>query len=207
MHGADLAHKQPAKLASLEAHWVSGEYAPVYLLAIPDAKNSRNSVEIGKIPGALSMLAFHNPSARVVGLADIPKADRPPVMETFVSFRLMVSLGLLFVLLSVVGWFRRKKLEESRGYLRIMLWAIPLPYLACALGWTVTEVGRQPWIVYGLMRTSDAVSPVAVSQVATSLIAFVVVYTLIGIGAFMLMARTARMGPEAAHSASARKGG
>jgi hypothetical protein len=87
----------------------------------------------------------------------------------------MVGLGFLFVLLTVVGWFKRRNLEASPGYLKIMLYAIPLPYIALQAGWIVTEVGRQPWIVYGLMRTKDAVSPIATSQVAISLAAFLLV--------------------------------
>jgi cytochrome bd ubiquinol oxidase subunit I len=195
MHGADLVHKQPAKLAALEAHWETGKYAPVYMLAIPDEQNSRNSIQIGAIPGALSMLAYHTPSAEVKGLSDIPKAERPPVALTFLSFRLMVTLGMLFALLTIIAWFRRNKLESSPLLLKVMLYAIPLPYIACELGWTVAEVGRQPWIVYGLMKTSDAVSPVAASQVGTSLVAFVLVYSLLGLAAFLLMARAARKGP------------
>ena len=194
MHGADLAGKQPAKLASLESHWVTRGNAPVYLFALPDEKNGRNSIEIGPIPGALSMLAYHTPGATVKGLQDIPKDERPPVMITFFSFRLMVSLGMLFVLLTLTGWFLRKKIELYPLYLKVLLYAIPLPYLTCAAGWTVTEVGRQPWIVYGLMKTSQAASPVSASQVAVSLAAFIILYTLIGIIAFSLMAQAARKG-------------
>ncbi|OPY79625.1 MAG: Cytochrome bd-II ubiquinol oxidase subunit 1 [Syntrophorhabdus sp. PtaU1.Bin153] len=196
MHGAGLALKQPAKLASLEAHWNTGPNAPVFILAVPDPENDRNSIEIGPIPGALSLLAFHTPFATVTGLKDIPKDLRPPVTPTFLSFRLMVMLGMLFLLLTITGFFLRNRLPSCRPYLRVMVYAIPLPYIACALGWTVTEVGRQPWIVYGLMKTADAVSPVSSSQVAASLAAFTIVYTLLGIAAFTLIARQARKGPE-----------
>ncbi|OPX95590.1 MAG: Cytochrome bd-I ubiquinol oxidase subunit 1 [Syntrophorhabdus sp. PtaB.Bin006] len=197
MHGAGLALKQPAKLASLEAHWNTSANAPVYLLAIPDPENDRNSIEIGRVPGALSLLAFHTPTATVTGLKDIPRDQRPPVAPTFVSFRLMVMLGMLFLLLTATGFFLRNRLASNRLYLKVMIYAIPLPYIACALGWTVTEIGRQPWIVYGLMKTADAVSPVSSSQVAASLAAFTIVYTLLGIAAFSLIARQARKGPEA----------
>jgi cytochrome d ubiquinol oxidase subunit I len=207
MHGADLVHKQPAKLAALETHWETGTYAPVYLLAVPDEENAKNSIQVGRIPGALSMLAFHSPSAEVKGLRDIPRAERPPVTATFLSFRLMVTLGMLFALITIVAWFRRNKLESSPLLLKVMLCAIPFPYIACELGWTVAEVGRQPWIVYGLMKTSDAVSPVAASQVGTSLVAFVLVYSLLGLAAFLLMARAARKGPpKSAASTTAGKG-
>lgn len=197
MHGSDLADKQPGKLAALESLWVTQKNAPVYLITLPDPKNNGNIVEIGAVPGAMSLLAYHTTDAVVKGLNDIPKEDRPPVLATFISFKIMVTLGMLFALLTIVGWFLRKRIESSRLYLKIMFYAIPLPYIACAFGWTVTEVGRQPWIVYGLMRTSQAVSPVAASQVALSLAAFIVVYTLIGLIAFTLMARAVRKGPAA----------
>jgi cytochrome d ubiquinol oxidase subunit I len=196
MHGTDLADKQPAKLAALESHWETGPIAPVFIIAVPDEKNERNSIEIGLIPGALSMLAFHSLKATVRGLRDIPKDERPPVTATFISFRLMVTLGMLFMLLTIVGWFFRKKLESKRLYLKVMLYSMPLPYIACALGWTVTEVGRQPWIVYGLMKTANGVSPVSASQVAVSLVAFTLVYLVLGIVAFSLMAKYARKGPQ-----------
>ena len=202
MHGADLAEKQPAKLASLESHWVTGSTAPIYLFALPDEKKGENRVAIGPIPGALSMLAFHRPDAVVKGLRDIPVDERPPVMATYLSFRIMVTLGAVLVLLVAIGWMRRNKLESSPLYLKAMLLAIPLPYIACEAGWTVTEVGRQPWIVYGLMKTSHAASPVASIQVAVSLIAFGIVYAFMGIMAFSLMARMVRKGPGASGTPS-----
>lgn len=195
MHGSNLAVQQPAKMASLESHWTTAAQAPMFLFLIPDEKNERNLVEIGKVPGGLSMLAHHTPTATVKGLRDIPKDERPPVAATFISFRVMITLGMIFLLLTIVGWLRRNRLEESPLYLRIVLYAIPLPYIACAFGWTVTEVGRQPWIVYGLMKTSQAVSPVAASQVAVSLAAFAVVYTFLGVCAFYLISRNAMKGP------------
>lgn len=196
LHGADLAEKQPTKLAALEALWDTQPSAPVYLVAIPSPSNEGNLFQWGKIPGAMSLLAHHDPRATVKGLKDFPKEDRPPVLLTFLSFRLMVTLGVVFVLLTIVGWFKRNKLESSPGYLRLMLWATPLPYIACALGWTVAEVGRQPWIVYGLMRTSEAVSPVSTLQVGSTLVGFVLLYSLLGILAFWIMARHIKEGPE-----------
>jgi cytochrome d ubiquinol oxidase subunit I len=202
IHGAEVAKIQPTKLAAMESLWDTQANAPQVLFLIPDEKNQRNLVEFGRIPGALSMLAYHSPQAVVKGLKDFPKADRPPVALTFLSFRLMVGLGFLFVLLTVIGWFKRHNLESSPGYLKVMLYAIPLPYLALQAGWMVTEVGRQPWIVYGLMRTSDAVSPIAASQVGISIAAFILVYSLLGAVAFYLIAKFARQGPEPAPDAA-----
>ena len=198
LHGAEVAKIQPSKLAAMESHWDTQAGAPIYLFLVPDPAHERNLAEFGHIPAGLSLLAYRDPSAVVKGLKDFPKNDRPPVVLTFVAFRLMVGLGFLFVLLTVVGWFKRKNLENSPGYLKLMLYAIPLPYLALEAGWMVAEVGRQPWIVYGLMRTSDAVSPIAVSQVGVSLVAFILVYSLLGAVAFYLIAKFAKQGPEPA---------
>jgi cytochrome d ubiquinol oxidase subunit I len=107
----------------------------------------------------------------------------------------MVGLGTLFPLLCLFGWFKRKHLIEQAKYLKVMLWAIPLPYLANTMGWVLAEVGRQPWIVYGLLTTSEAASPVASSQVMISLIAFVLVYGLLGAVGFYLIADAVRKGP------------
>jgi len=195
-NGAKVASAQPAKLAAMESLWETRQGAAQYLLVIPDEKNQRNLVEWGGIPGALSLLAHHSTDATVKGLKDFPEADRPPVTITFLSFRIMVGLGMLFLALTIYGWLRRNKLEESPLYLKIMMFSIPLPYIAAEMGWTVAEVGRQPWVVYGVMRTSDAVSPIASSQVMVSLAAMVLVYTLLGAAAFYLIASHARKGPE-----------
>jgi cytochrome d ubiquinol oxidase subunit I len=194
-HGVHVSEVQPAKLAAMEAHWETTTRAPIHMFAIPDEENEKNLIEIGSIPGMLSLLGFHDINAEVKGLRDFPKEERPPVALTFVSFRVMVGLGTLFILLTLYGWFKRNSLLESTNYLKIMLFSIPLPYLALELGWVLAEVGRQPWIVYGLMRTSDAVSPVAGSQVLFSLIGFIVVYGLLGAIGFYLITINAKKGP------------
>ena len=194
-HGVHVSEVQPAKLAAMESHWETATRAPIHLFAIPDEENERNLIEIGSIPGLLSLLGFHDINAEVTGLRDIPRDERPPVLITFISFRVMVGLGTLFILLTIYGWFKRNRLLESRNYLKVMLFAIPLPYIAIELGWVLAEVGRQPWIVYGLMRTSDAASPIDVSQVLFSLIGFIVVYGLLGAIGFYLIATNAKKGP------------
>lgn len=194
-HGIHVTEVQPAKLAAMEAHWETMERAPIHLFAIPDAKNERNSIEIGSIPGLLSLLGYHDFNAEVKGLRDFPPDERPPVIPTFISFRVMVGLGTLFIFLTIYGWFRRNRLMESPNFLKIMVLSIPLPYIAIELGWVLAEVGRQPWIVYGLMRTSDAASPVAGGQVLFSLIGFLVVYGLLGAIGFYLITASAKKGP------------
>ncbi|MBT7261923.1 MAG: cytochrome ubiquinol oxidase subunit I [Desulfobacula sp.] len=195
-HGVNVAKTQPAKLAAMEAHWETQTNAPIVMFAIPDEEQEKNIIEILPIPGVLSFLGFHDFNAEVKGLKDIPKDERPPVLPTFVAFRTMVGIGTLLILLSIYGWFKRKNLLENPGYLKIMLFAIPLPYIATEMGWVVTEVGRQPWIVYGLLKTSEAASPIDGIQVLFSLIAFVVVYGLLGAVGFYLVSRHVKKGPE-----------
>jgi cytochrome d ubiquinol oxidase subunit I len=195
-HAADLAEKQPAKLAALESHWQTTAHAPIYLFPIPDDQREDNRIQFGPIPSMLSVLAFHDPNAVVQGLKDFPKGNRPPVAITFFAFRFMIILGFLFVFLTLLCLVKRNQLESSPGLLKIILYTMPLPYLACALGWTVAEVGRQPWIVYGVMKTSHAVSSITTSQVAISLIGFILVYSFLGFVAFSLMAKHAKKGPE-----------
>jgi cytochrome d ubiquinol oxidase subunit I len=203
LHGVDLAEKQPCKLAALESNWQTTERAPFYLFLIPDAENEQNRFQFGRIPGLLSVIVFHNPNATIPGLMDFPKENRPPLGITFFSFRLMVALGFLFFLLTFLCRVKRNSLEANPVLLKIMIYSIPLPYLACALGWTVSEVGRQPWIVYGILKTSGAVSPLATPQVAVSLEAFIVVYTFLGLIAFLLIIKHARKGPAPVASATA----
>lgn len=196
MHGREMALAQPAKLAAAEAVWETQKGAPLSMLLIPDEANERNLIQAIQIPKFLSFLVYKDWNAEVKGLKEWPVADRPPVSLVFWSFRLMVGLGFLFVILTVIGFLKRNTLESSPSYLKTMLYAIPLPYIAAELGWTVTEVGRQPWIVYGVMKTSDAVSPIAGSQVGTSLLGFLVLYSLLGLIAAFLMVRHAKAGPS-----------
>lgn len=198
-HGNEVAAVQPAKLAAMESHWETTDHAPMHLLVIPDPANERNSVELFKIPSLLSILAFSDPGATVKGLKDFPEDERPPVQLTFWSFRLMVGLGTLFIALMAWAWLKRKDIENQKILLWAMLLAIPLPYLALQAGWVVAEVGRQPWIVYGIMRTADSVSPaLAVSQVWFSFGMIIAIYTLLGIAGFWLMVHFAKKGPKAA---------
>jgi cytochrome d ubiquinol oxidase subunit I len=182
----------------MEAQWETQAAAPMNLVQWPDETNERNAVQALAVPRALSLLAHYDGDAEVVGLKSVPREDRPPVLATFLSFRAMVGLAFLFIALAAWAVIKRNAPTDSPLLLKLLPWAIPLPYLANELGWTVAEVGRQPWIVYGIMRTSDAVSPLATSQVAISAVAFIVVYTLLGIADFYLLFKVARKGPKAA---------
>ncbi len=196
IHGRSMSKAQPSKLAAVEAQWETQRAVPFHLLVIPDEALERNIVEWFGIPKLMSWLAYSDGDAEIRGLKSWPLEERPPVSLVFWSFRFMVALGFLFVLMTLVGIFRRNKLEQTRWFLYLTLWAIPLPYIAASLGWIVTEVGRQPWIVYGVMKTSDAASRVSSSQVGISLAAFIVVYSLLGVISFYLIGKFAARGPE-----------
>jgi cytochrome d ubiquinol oxidase subunit I len=197
LHARHVTLAQPAKLAAMESLWQTTTRAPIHVIAWPDETQEKNSIELFSIPGALSFLGYHDFDAKVTGLKDIPKDERPPVLVTFLSFRTMVALGMYFAVMTIVGFFKRNRLLESPTYLKLMLYSIPFPYIAIELGWMLAEFGRQPWIVYGVMKTSDAVSPIAVSQVLTSLIGFIVVYGLLGAVGYYLIIKYARQGPQA----------
>ena len=142
----------------------------------------------------MSLLAYHDTKATVKGLKDFPKDERPPVTLPFIAFRIMVGLGFLFLAVTLYGWFKRNDLEANPKFLKAMILILPLPYIANEAGWMLAEVGRQPWVVYGVMKTSAAVSPISVPQVMTSLVAFILVYSLLGAAAFYLMVGHARQG-------------
>ena len=197
LHAKHVTKTQPAKLAAMEALWDTTAKAPVYLMAVPDEANERNSVEIGAIPGLLSFLGHGDFDAKVKGLKEFPREERPPVVATFLSFRIMIALGMYFAAMVAIGLFLRNRLLESTWYLKLMLVSIPLPYLAITMGWVLAEIGRQPWIVYGVMRTADGVSPIDGVQVALSLAAFILVYALLGGVGYYLIGKAAVLGPDA----------
>jgi len=198
-HASEVAKTQPTKFAAMESVWDTKSNAEYNLLVVPDPEHERNSVQALAIPKMLSFLAYGYGEAEVKGLKDFAPGDRPPVQPTFWSFRAMLALGLLFILLSLIAFIlsRRDTLTSRPLFLRIMLYAIPLPYLATQVGWIVAEVGRQPWIVYGVLKTSDAVSKsVSPSQVWTSLFGFTLLYGLLAVVDIYLLTQTAKKGPE-----------
>ncbi len=195
MHGGEVARIQPAKLAAMESLWETKKGAPEYLFVIPDPGRERNLVEFGEIPGVLSMLAYHDFTAEVKGLKAFAPSERPPVILPFISFRIMFTLGFFFLLMAIIGYIRRDTIEVRPGLLKVFLFSIPLPYVASELGWMLAEVGRQPWVVYGVMKTAKAVSPIAASQVGISFAAFVIVYSFLGAVAYYLMWSHAKKGP------------
>jgi cytochrome bd ubiquinol oxidase subunit I len=191
-----LAH-QPAKFAAIEARWKTEQPASETLIAIPDPPHQRNLFAIS-VPKLGSMIASGNWSAREVGLDSFPPQDRPPVIIPFFGFRLMAGMGLLML---AVSWFGnllrlRGRLETTRWFLWITFLSFPTGFVAILTGWFTAEVGRQPWVVYGLLRTKDAVTPSLVtSDVLFSLVGYVVVYALFISFGFYYIYKLLRDGP------------
>ncbi len=201
LHGVNTLHHQPAKLAAMEGLWETRDRVPMSIFAIPDAKAEANRYEIA-IPLLGSLYLTHSLNEQVQGLKAFAPQDRPPVAVVYFAFRIMVGIGLLMLLVVVLGWVasRRGKLYSDRTFLGLAHWTIPIGFFAVLAGWTVTEVGRQPWVVYGLMRTADAVSPsLTASDVALSLAAYVVAYIVMFGGGFVLLRRMVLRGPPAAN--------
>jgi len=193
------AQVQPAKFAAMESIWETKKGVGLNLFLLPDEKRECNAVERLCIPNLVSTLAFHDPNAVITGLKDIPKELRPPVLPVFLSFRAMVGLGTYFILASLVAAFIsfRKNPENYRLFLTLLVFSLPLPYIANQLGWLLAEVGRQPWIVYGVLKTADAVSKnVSATQVAISLAGFTLLYGALGIIDIYLLSKYARKGPD-----------
>jgi cytochrome d ubiquinol oxidase subunit I len=187
LHGVNTLEHQPQKLAAIEGIWEGGPGQPAILFAIPDEQLEKNHAEIG-IPKLASLYLTHSWDGHVKGLKDFPKEDRPPAVLPFFSFRLMVGMWLVMVVITAWAWIVRRRLQESRAFLLAAICSIPAGYIAVTAGWTTTEVGRQPWVVYGHLRTADAVSPnLTGPDVALSLALYVVVYAIIfGAGAYYL---------------------
>ena len=200
-HAIEIAKVQPTKFAAMESVWETQKAAAYNLLLVPDEKNERNAVAAFGIPRMLSLLAHHNPNAVVTGLREFPKDDRPPVLPTFLSFRGMAALGLLFMLLSFIAVIKslRNRIESQPLFLRIMIYVIPLPYIAAQMGWIVAEIGRQPWLVYGVFRTEAGVSQsITMVDVWISLAGFTLIYGMLAIVDLYLLVTNARKGPESA---------
>lgn len=181
LHGLNSFEKQPMKVAAMEGHWETKQGAPLILFAIPDAANETNHFEIG-IPYLGSLILTHSLDGEVPGLLSVPREDRPPVGPVFWSFRVMVGLGVLFIGLSLLSAYLlwRGRLYDSPKVLRALTWMIPMPFVAVLAGWFVTEIGRQPWIIHGLLRASEGVTPSLTGGMALStLIGYMGVYAVV----------------------------
>jgi len=198
LHGLNTLDHQPAKIAAMEGHWEGGPQAPLILFGIPDMEQERNHYEIG-IPGLSSLILTHEFEGEVPGLKQFPREDRPNAAIVFFSFRVMVGLGLLMVLVAVLHVILRLRgtLFENRAFMRFLIAMTPSGFVALEMGWITTEAGRQPWVVQGLMRTADAVTPSLTGPAAaTTLAAFVAAYAIIYLAGSYYLVRMLRTGPN-----------
>jgi cytochrome bd ubiquinol oxidase subunit I len=198
LHGLNTREHQPAKLAAIEARWDTQRRVPLTLFAIPSDKAERNYFAV-EVPGLGSLILTHDLNGEVKGLKDFPADQRPPVAIPFFAFRIMVGCAVLMLGLVLLGGYLRwrGRLYNMPLFLRLVQFAAPLGFVAVIAGWCVTEVGRQPWTVYGLLRTTESVSPSLTNvEVAISLASYMVVYLLIYPWGLFLMLRIVRKGPE-----------
>lgn len=201
-HGLNTLAHQPIKVAAMEAHWRQGppgEGVPLVLFAVPNQKAERNDFEIA-IPHGASLILTHSWTGEIPPLTSVAPQDRPPVAPVFYAFRVMVGLGFLMLLLVLAsGWvWWRGRLLAAPWVLRGWQWMSPTGFMALLAGWYVTEIGRQPWVVHGLLRTADALSPnLHAGTVASSLLSYMAVYAVIfGAGIWYLWLQLYK-GPQA----------
>lgn len=203
--GGSVYRHQPAKLAAIEANWHTnppGQGAPWKMLAWPNSSKQDNDWEID-IPYGLSLIATHSPTGKVMGLREFPVNEQPPVLAPYYAFRVMILIGtLLFFLMlwSIWVWLRGglapERIGSRRRLLSAWIWAIPLSYLAMEAGWITREIGRQPWALYGLLRTDESATMMPASTVGTSLGVFSFLYPLLFILFLVFAARLLAKGPE-----------
>ncbi|OHV11552.1 cytochrome ubiquinol oxidase subunit I [Kushneria phosphatilytica] len=203
MHGLNTLEHQPAKVAAMEGHWENepgSQGMPLVLFGLPDMDSASNRFEI-TVPHASSLILTHTWNGQIEGLKQWPRDEWPDVPLVFWTFRIMVGLGMLMLGIGLLGLFLRWKgrLYDSAWFHRAMMFATPVGFIALLTGWITTEAGRQPWVVYGMLRTADAVSPLHGGSLWASLIGFLLVYAIIfGIGIYYMvrLIRTEPMGQE-----------
>jgi cytochrome d ubiquinol oxidase subunit I len=195
--GLVVGEHQPAKLAAIEGHWETQRGAPLILFALPDSQAETNHYEVA-IPKLGSLILTRDWEGEVKGLKNFAPEDRPNPIIPFFAFRLMVGIGFVMIGLAIVGavlWLMGR-LYTTRWYLRALVLTSPLGFIAVLAGWFTTEVGRQPWTVYNILRTADAVSPIPGGSVLTSLILFVLVYGVVFGAGLYYITKLVQRGPE-----------
>lgn len=198
-HGLNTLKHQPTKIAAMEAHWDGSKPGDFHIFAWPDEKAERNHFEIS-IPRGASLILTHDPNGLFPGLKDVPAHNRPPVTTVFFAFRIMLGIGFFMIAAALYGAFLwwRGTLFTTRWYLRVMAQTWWIGFVAVIAGWVVTESGRQPWIVQGILRTADATSPVLAGAVFATLVLFVLVYGIVfSFGAYYIN-RLIAHGPQGA---------
>jgi cytochrome d ubiquinol oxidase subunit I len=210
LHGINTLEHQPQKVAAMEGNWETRAHAPLLLFALPDAAERTNRFEIG-VPSGASLILKHDPAGVVPGLNDYVSQNgtvlHPPVGPVFWSFRVMVGVGLLMLLTAWGGlwlWWRRGAENLPRPYLAWLTAMTFSGWVATLAGWYVTEIGRQPWLVQGVLTTAEAVGPVAAGMVLTTLLSYLAVYALLlaaYVGAlFHLASRKQGFAPASAYA-------
>ncbi len=199
MHGLNTLKHQPMKIAAIEAHWhdeEQGKGFPLVLFALPDAQAEHNDYEVA-IPRLGSVLLTHSLEGSIAPLTSVPAADRPPVTPVFFAFRIMVGIGSLMLLVAWVSAFAwwRGKLLQWRWLLATWRWTLPSGFIALVSGWFVTEMGRQPYVVYGLLRTADAVGPQSTLMTAISLTVYVAGYAFVFGWGIWYLVKIGKIGP------------
>jgi len=189
LHGLNTLEHQPAKVSAMEGLWDTQREAPLVLFGWPDqdAETTRYKLEI---PQLSSLILTHDPQGEVKGLKEWPPDERPPVAWVFWSFRIMVGVGIMMIATGVIGLvlYLRKRLFDTKWFQVWCMALTPGGFIAVLAGWFVTEIGRQPYIVYGFMKTAEATSPVSAGPIAISLLAFVVVYVFVfGAGSYYIL--------------------
>lgn len=190
----DVAKRQPAKLAAMEAHFKTEKAASLIIGGIPDEETQTVNYKV-ELPGMLSFLAHGNFQQEVTGLDKIPKEHHPPVMVTHFAFQIMVGIGIFLMVLAVIYFIslKKKRWYDKKWFLKLFIFATPLGFIAVEAGWTVTEVGRQPWIIYNVMRTADAVTPMP--GIAYSFCLFTAIYISLSAFVIFLLRRQIQMVP------------
>jgi cytochrome d ubiquinol oxidase subunit I len=202
-----VAEQQPVKLAAMEGQFRTERGAPLRIGGWPDEETETVCCAL-EIPYGLSLLAFHDPHAEVRGLDMVPRTDWPPVRIVHVAFQVMVGCGSALSAVAALGLFlawRRRGLPDQRWFLRLLVACGPLGFIALEAGWTVTEVGRQPWIVHGVLRTADAVTPMP--GLVVPLVTFTAVYLLLSFVVIATLRRQVFMSPRIAAPAAAPRPG
>jgi cytochrome d ubiquinol oxidase subunit I len=196
-HGLNTLKHQPIKIAAIEAHWDGSKPGALVLFAWPDEKAEKNLFEIS-IPHGSSLILTHSYDGLFPGLKSVPPQDRPPVPNVFFGFRIMVGIGLYMIAAALFGCFLwwRGKLWEARWYLRIVSMTWWCGFVAVIAGWVVTESGRQPWLVHGILRTADAISPVPAASLLGTLTLFVICYGIVFSMGIYYINRLINIGPE-----------
>lgn len=197
-HAVQVANTQPVKMAAMEGLWDSENGASLSVFGFPDSTNKKTHLDI-RIPKLLSFMIYADPEARVQGLNDFPDDLHPPVFITFQSYHIMIALGSLFALMSFIGLVLMKKntLYDSSWYLKILLFTIPLPLVSNEVGWMVAEIGRQPWAIYNVLKTSDAASVVVPAwQILATIIMFTVLYAVLFLFFIKFLTELIKKGPE-----------